>query len=586
MTESPSASGSLASDALGAVSRAPTAELDEHVRLSESQLIRLRASGKPRRFESGEVLIAPGRRDYPFLLLADGRAEVVRFATPDRPETVLGRWGPGEFAGEWGLITGEVAFVATRATEPGLLHEISRERFLDALSEDGDLSTVIMRELLRRREMLRAGEGAASVEIVGNAQSPASYALRSWAEHERIAFTWLDIDEPTGAALSRALHYDTADLPVAITPTATIRRATARQVSDNLGLTYRDSGRTLDLVVVGAGPAGISAAVYGATEGLSTLLLDAVSIGGQAASSSRIENYLGFPDGVSGEELMSRGLVQAQKFGATLSTPTAVDGLEPADDTIRLHLADHTRVRARAVVIATGARYRRLPLARWRDFEGAGIFFAATEIEAEYCHGRPVVVIGGANSAGQASLFFASRGSRVNLVIRHDKLEDGMSDYLARRIRQHPRIDLRLGTEVTALHGRDHLTGVDFTRRSDAEVQEQRCAGLFCFIGASPATDWLDAVALDEHGFVLTDTALTDDDLSPAWATLARRPLPFETSMPRVFAVGDVRRGSTKRVAAAVGEGSSAIASVHRAIAALEADTADPPPLLRADDRG
>jgi thioredoxin reductase (NADPH) len=296
MTKSFSENGSRTSDVPGV----PTAELDEHVRLSEAQLIRLRASGTLRRFASGDVLIEPGRRDYPFLLLADGRAEVVRFATPDRPEMVLGRWGPGDFAGEWGLITGEAAFLATRATEPGLLHEISRERFLDALSEDGELSTVIMRELLRRREVLRAGEGAASVEIVGNAQSPTSYALRSWAEHERIAFRWLDVREPTGAAVARALRFGTTELPVAITPTATIRRATAQQVSNNLGLTYRDSGQTLDLVVVGAGPAGISAAVYGATEGLSTLLLDAVSSGGQAASSSRIENYLGFPDGVSG----------------------------------------------------------------------------------------------------------------------------------------------------------------------------------------------------------------------------------------------------------------------------------------------
>jgi thioredoxin reductase (NADPH) len=575
MTKSPSPSGSLTSNPPGVQAQVPRAKLDEHVRLSEAQLVRLRASGKPRRFTSGELLIDPGRRDYPFLLLADVRAEVVRLATPDRPEMVLGRWGAGDFAGEWGLITGEAAFLATRATEPGLLQEISREQFLDVLSDDGELSTVITRELLRRREVLRVGEGAASVEIVGNAQSPASYALRSWAEHQRIAFTWLDVDEPTGAAVARALRSGTAELPVAITPTATIRRATARKVSDNLGLTYHDSGRTLDLVVVGAGPAGIGTAVYAATEGLSTLLLDAVSAGGQAASSSRIENYLGFPDGVSGEELTSRGLVQAQKFGATLSTPSAVDGLEPVDDTIHLHLADDTHVHARAVVIATGARYRRLPLARWHDFEGAGIFFAATEIEAEYCHGKPVVVIGGANSAGQASLFLASRGSPVNLVIRDDKLEAGMSDYLARRIRQHPRIDTHLGTEVTALDGGDHLTGVDLTRRSDAAVQERRCVGLFCFIGATPATDWLDGIALDDHGFVLTDTALTDDDLSPVWATLARRPLPFETSMARVFAVGDVRRGSTKRVAAAVGEGSSAIPSIHRAITApIQADTA------------
>jgi len=555
------------------------AELNERVRLSKAQLARLRAAGELRRFTAGELLLGPGERDYPFLLLREGRAEVVRCATPDRPEVVLGRWGPGDFAGEWGLITGEAALLATRATEPGLLHEIPRERFLEVLSRDGELSTVVMREMLRRRDALRAGEGVRSVEILGVAQSPASYALRSWAERQRIAFTWLDADDPAGAALARALGSGRAELPVAITPTATIRRATAGQLSDNLGLAYHNRGRTLDLVVVGAGPAGLAAAVYGASEGLSTLLLDAVSIGGQAAASPRIENYLGFPEGTSGEELTSRGLIQAQKFGATVSTPSVVDGLKPLDDVIRLHLTDGTDVRAQAVVIATGARYRRIPLARWHDFEGAGIFFAATEIEAEFCRGERVVVVGGANSSGQAALFLASRGSPVNFVIRHDKLEAGMSDYLARRIRQHPRIDIHLGTEVTALHGHDRLAGVDLTRRSDGAVQELPCAGLFCFIGATPATGWLDGVCLDDDGFVLTDAGLTDQDLPPVWATVGRRPLPFETSMPRVFAVGDVRRGSMKRVAAAVGEGSSAIPSVHRAIAiGIDADVAGPPP--------
>jgi thioredoxin reductase (NADPH) len=553
-------------------------ELDEHVRLSEVDLARLRAAGSLRRFAAGEVLLEPGKLDYPFLLIQEGRAEAVRFATPDRPEVVLVHWGPDEFAGEWGLITGEAAFLATRATEPGLLHEIPRERLLAMLSEDGELSTVIMRELLRRREALRGDGGAGGIEILGAARSGASYALRSWAERQRIAFTWLDVEDPVGAALARALGCDRAELPVAITPTATIRRATARQLSDNLGLAYRDMGRTLDLVVVGAGPAGLAAAVYGASEGLSTLLLDAVSAGGQAAASPRIENYLGFPDGLSGEELTSRALIQAQKFGVTVSTPSVVAGLEPLDQLIRLHLTDGTDVRARAVVIATGARYRRLPLARWQEFEGAGVFFAATEIEAEFCHGEPVVVVGGANSSGQAALFLASRGSPVNLVVRHDKLEAGMSKYLARRIRQHPRIDTHLGTEVSGLHGGDRLSGVDLTRRSDRAVQELACVALFCFIGATPATDWLGGVSLDDRGFVLTDTWLTDQDLPPVWAALGRRPLPFETSIPRVFAIGDVRRGSIKRLAAAVGEGSSAVPSLQRAIElGIEVDVAGPP---------
>jgi thioredoxin reductase (NADPH) len=532
--------------------------------LNESQLARLRAIGAPRRFRGGEVLVAPGDRDYPFQLLAEGGAEAVRSATPDRTEIVIRRWGPGEFAGEWGLITGQAAFLTIRATEPGLLHEIPRGRFLKALSEDGELSNVVIREFLRRREVLRSGEGAGSVEILGVARSAASHALRSWAERQRIAFAWLDVDDTAGAALAQALGCSREELPVVITPTATIWRATVGQLSDNLGLAYRNLGQTTDLVVIGAGPAGLAAAVYGASEGLSTLLLDAVSTGGQAAASSRIENYLGFPGGISGEELTSSGLVQAQKFGATVSTPCVVERLEPGDDVLRLHLTDGTEIPARAVVIATGARYRRLPLARWHNFEGAGIFFAATEIEAQDCRGEPVVVVGGANSAGQAALFLASRESSVDLVIRKDDLSAGMSDYLVRRIREHPRIQGRLSTEATALHGDEHLTAVDLTRRSDGAVERRPCTGLFCFIGATPATGWLTGVALDEHGFVLTDRELTDQDLSPAWAAVGRRPLPFETSVPRLFAVGDVRRASMKRVAAAVGEGSSAIPSVHR----------------------
>jgi thioredoxin reductase (NADPH) len=542
------------------------AQSDQSPRLNEAQLARLRAIGAPRRFTTGEVLIAPGERDYPFQLLDQGGAEVVRTATLDRPEIVIRRWGPGEFSGEWGLITGEAAFLTIRATRAGLLHEIPRERFLEALSEDGELSNVIMHELLRRREALRTGEGAGSIEILGLAQSAASHALRSWAERQRIAFTWLDFDDPAGAALAQALGCVREELPVVLTPTATLPRATVGQLSDNLGLAYRDLGATRDLVVIGAGPAGLAAAVYGASEGLSTLLLDAVSTGGQAAASARIENYLGFPDGIGGEELSSRGLVQAQKFGATVSTPCTVDKLEPVDDLIRLRLTDGTEIPARAIVIATGARYRRLPLERWHEFEGAGIFFAATEIEAQGCHGHPVVVVGGANSAGQAALFLASRGSSVDLVVRNDELSAGMSDYLVRRIREHPQIDTHLGGEVTALHGEERLTAVDLTRRADGTVERRPCIGLFCFIGATPATSWLDGVVLDENGFVLTDTELADRDLGPAWAAIGRRPLPFETSVPRVFAVGDVRRASMKRVAAAVGEGSSAIPSVHRAI--------------------
>jgi thioredoxin reductase (NADPH) len=532
--------------------------------LTEAQLARLREVGRPRRFEPDELLIVAGRA-YPFMLLASGRAEVVRCATPDSPEHVLWGWGPDDFLGEWGLIVGQAAFLKARAVEPGMLHEIQRELFLKTLAHDDVLSEVVMREYLRRREALRNGEGARSVEILGVARSAASHALRSWAERQRVAFTWFDIDEPSGTALATALGRDRDELPIVITPTATLARATVSAVSANLDLGYRDLGSPCDLVVIGAGPAGLAAAVYGASEGLSTLLLDAASVGGQAAASSRIENYLGFPPGISGAELTSLGLVQAEKFGATVATPCTVEGCEPLAGRIVLRLTDGTELAARAVVIATGARYRRLPLDRWGTFEGAGIYFSATEIEAAACAGEPVIVVGGANSAGQAALFLASRGCPVEIVLRGSALRAGMSDYLVQRVSEHPRITTHLGSEVTGLHGETYLTGVELSERRSGRLAQRPCKGLFCFIGATPATAWLQGVALDENGFILTDTEIADQ-LPPAWTTLGRRPLPFETSIPRVFAVGDVRRASMKRVAAAVGEGSSAIPSVLRAI--------------------
>jgi thioredoxin reductase (NADPH) len=316
------------------------------------------------------------------------------------------------------MITGQAAFLAIRGSGQGVVYEIPRRQVLEALSHDGELSRLITREFLRRRETIRTGEGAASVEILGVPRSAASHALRSWAERERIAYTWIDADEPAGAVLAEALGCSRDQLPVVVTPTATLPRATVSQLSENLGLSYRGLGETRDLVVVGAGPAGIAAAVYGASEGLSTLVLEGISTGGQAAASSSIENYLGFPDGVSGGELTGLGLIQAQKFGATFATPCTVESFERDGDLLRLHLTDSTDVGAHAMVVATGAQYRRLPLAHWEDFEGAGICFSATEIEAQACAGESVVVLGGANSAGQAALFLGSRGSPVDLVVR------------------------------------------------------------------------------------------------------------------------------------------------------------------------
>jgi thioredoxin reductase (NADPH) len=346
-----------------------------------------------------------------------------------------------------------------------------------------------------------------------------------------------------------------------------MRSATPGALAEYLGLTVANlPGRVYDLVIAGGGPAGLAAAVYGASEGLSTLVLDSVAIGGQAGSSSRIENYLGFPTGVSGDELTQRASVQAEKFGAHLTSPCAAASLAEEDGHLVVRLSDGTDVAGRAVIAATGARYRRLPVDGLEQFEGNGVYYAATPLEAGSCKDAPVVVVGGGNSAGQAALFLAESGSSVALVIRSSGLGKNMSRYLVDRIEAHPGVQVHLNTEVTGLQGERSLAAIQLTGPHGDTVLP--CAGLFSLIGAEPSSDWLCAcAALDEHGFVLTDTALDDAHLDEGWRIAGRRPLPFETSQPGLFAVGDLRSGSMKRVAAAVGEGSAAVRSVHQYLA-------------------
>jgi len=347
-----------------------------------------------------------------------------------------------------------------------------------------------------------------------------------------------------------------------------LRHPSPGELSEFLGLTLEAlPDRQFDLVVVGGGPAGLAAAVYGASEGLSTLGVEMYLVGGQAGSSSRIENYLGFPTGISGGELTQRALVQAEKFGAHLTTPCRAVRLQERSGVLVVTLSDGTDVAARAVITASGARYRRLDTDRLTDFEGRGVFYAATELEARQCALSPVIVAGGGNSAGQAALFLAESGSPVTVVIRGPELAAKMSTYLVDRIVDHPRITVRASTHIVAVDGDDELRSVELRDR-DGTTTELACSGLFSFIGADPASEWLDGcAALDAQGFVLTDRSLTAEHLGPTWDVLGRDPLPFETSRPGLFAVGDVRSGSMKRVAAAVGEGSSAVRSVHEYLA-------------------
>jgi len=532
--------------------------------LTKAQFARLSSFGTPETVEAGEVLYGPGDPTYDLIVIEDATVEIVQPATRDAAEESLVRFGPGAFLGELNLLTGQAVYLIARVVEDGRVHRIAPERFRRLMAEDPELSDILLEAFQARREILTHNGASRGLEIIGSAMDPASLALRTYAARRRLPHLWFDADSVAGHSLLKAASLTSDDLPAALLPDQALKRATPGELAETLGLTYRgDSGGSVDLAVVGAGPAGLAAAVYAASEGLNTVLLDGVGPGGQAAASSRIENYLGFPSGISGGELAERAETQALKFGARLSTPCEVVAIN-CDEHLNAVLDDGTEIPTRALMIATGARYRSLPLERWDELVGAGIFYAATELEARTCARDPVAVVGGGNGAGQAALFLASCGCDVTVAIRRPEIESGMSQYLVDRLLASPKITVLGGTEVTRIEGEDVLESISLA--GPAGETEQACRGLFCFIGAEPATGWLSGVALDEDGFVRTDVQLATDELGEIWSALGRGPLPFETSVPGVFAVGDVRHGSMKRVAAAVGEGASAVRSVHTAI--------------------
>jgi thioredoxin reductase (NADPH) len=534
--------------------------------LTDAQLDRLRSYGTREDSAVGDELFRSGDETYDLIVVDEGAVEVLQPATHSGPEEPIVSHGPGRFVGELSLLTGQAPYLTARVVKAGVVHRISPTRFRQVMAEDPELSDLLLRSFLARRQMLQAGAASRGLEIVGSAMSSASLALRTYAARLRLPHKWFDADSVAGEALMRAISADGADLPAVVTPQRVLRNATPGELAEQLGLSYkRTSDKPVDLIVIGAGPAGLAAALYGASEGLDTVLLDAVGPGGQAAASSRIENYLGFPSGLSGADLTSRAAVQALKFGAQLSSPCDVVALDTTGELLRVVLADGTGISTRAAIVATGARYRALALDRWEAFVGAGIFYAATELEARTCADQPVAVVGGANSAGQATLYLASRGCAVTVVVRGPDLRKDMSTYLVDRLLADPRVTVRTDTQVSGLVGDASLEAIALTSRT-GETVVQDCRGLFCFIGADPATGWLNGIATDDHGFIRTDFQLSSADLGETWTGIDRRPLPFESSIPAVFAAGDVRHGSMKRVASAVGEGASAVRSVHTAI--------------------
>jgi thioredoxin reductase (NADPH) len=533
--------------------------------LDESELTVLDSLGSQRSVQSGEYLYREGDSSYDFYVIRSGAAEItVRDGDEDK---VIVRHGPGRFLGELNLLTGMRVYVSARVVEPGEVIVVPAASLRHLLATRPGLGDKILAAFIARRSVLLSG-AAAAIRVIGSRFSPESIQLREFLSRGRIPHEWLDADrDPAVERLLRDSDVGPTDLPVVIASGVVMRHTTPGELASYLGLTVDNlPERCFDLVVVGGGPSGLAASVYGASEGLNTLGLEKASVGGQAGASSRIENYLGFPTGISGGDLTQRAVVQAEKFGAHLTAPCAAKALREEAGHLVLSLEDGSEVAARAVIVATGARYRRLDIDRLDEFEGNGVYYAATDMEAHLCGGLSVVIAGGGNSAGQAGLFLADCASSVTFVIRGPDLNKSMSRYLVERIEDDDRIEVRTNSTVTALEGDKSLSALRIAR-SDGE-ESLPCDALFSFIGADPSSDWLSGcAALDRSGFVLTDRSLDPEHMGERWEQLGRLPLPFETSHPGMFAVGDVRSGSMKRVASAVGEGSAAVRSVHEYLA-------------------
>ncbi|MFC4070482.1 FAD-dependent oxidoreductase [Actinoplanes subglobosus] len=530
-------------------------------RLSDEQIGLLRRRAEERPVQRGEVLVAEGQRDRDFLVVLSGTVAVIeRYGTPEARTVRV--HGPRRFLDELGLLTGQPSFVSMVAQEAGEVLAVPLPGLHELVREEPHLGDLILRSFLTRRELLIGS--ITGIKIVGSRFSPDTRRLRELAARNRVPHTWIDLEEDPGAEeLLRRLSISAKDTPVVIWRDRVLRNPSNEELARVAGLRRSGQDETVcDLVVVGAGPAGLAAAVYGASEGLVTIVLDAVAIGGQAGTSSRIENYLGFPAGISGADLADRAVVQAKKFGADLNVPAEAVRLGSRDSDQIVHLDDGTQLRTRTVVIATGAQYRKLDVPRLAEFEGTSVYYAATFMEAVFCERQPVSVVGGGNSAGQATVFLARHAARVRLIIRHDDLNRDMSRYLVDQIERLPNVDVLRHTEVTELNGDDgRLQSLGLRDTRTGERQELPTTVLFVFIGAKPCTGWLaSSIALDERGYVLTGAQVHTDAPQPAL---------LETSRPGVLAVGDVRSGSIKRVASAVGEGSMAVRLLHEHLARL-----------------
>jgi thioredoxin reductase (NADPH) len=534
--------------------------------LTPAQIARIAARGKRRTISRGEVLFEAGLQVMQFFLVLEGKIEIVR--PSGDAETLVTVHGPGQFSGEVQMLSGRRALNRGRASESGAVIELDREHLLALVQTDSELSEIIMRAfILRRVELIAHGFG--DVVLIGSTHCAGTLRVKEFLTRNGNPYTYVDLDHDSDVQLLLdRFHITAADVPVLICRGETVlRNPSNQQIADCLGYNAAiDQTQMRDVVIVGAGPAGLAAAVYAASEGLDVLVIESSAPGGQAGSSSKIENYLGFPTGISGQALAARAFNQAQKFGTQIMIAKNAKHLACERKPYAVEIDDGQRVTARSIIIATGAEYRKPPLENLSRFEGTGVYYGATYMEAQLCAGEEVIVVGGGNSAGQAAVFLAQTASRVHVLVRSGGLSASMSRYLIRRIEENPAIELRTRTQINALEGDNHLERVSWCDQN-GKTETRDIRHVFFMTGGVPNTAWLDGcVVRDAKGFIKTGTDLSADELATAHWPMARPPHLLETSLPGVYAVGDVRAGSIKRVASAVGEGSITVSFVHQSL--------------------
>jgi thioredoxin reductase (NADPH) len=535
--------------------------------LTGAQIERIAARGRRRFVQRGELLFDSGSETMPFFVVTSGQIQILR--PSGTAETLIVAYGPGQFSGEIQMLSGRRALNRGRASESGEVIELDREHLLALVQRDSELSDIIMRAfILRRVELIAHGFG--DVVLIGSSHSAGTLHIKEFLTRNSHPYTYLDLDRDAEVEeMLDKFHVSAKDVPVVICRgDLVLRNPTSQQIAECLGFnTAIDQTKIRDVIIVGAGPAGLAAAVYAASEGLDVLVVESNVPGGQAGSSSKIENYLGFPTGISGQELVARAYTQSQKFGAEVMIAGGATRLSCQRKPYAVEVDTGQRVPARSVIIATGAEYRKPPLANLPRYEGVGVYYAATFMEAQLCEDEEVIVVGGGNSAGQAAVFLAQTARIVHILIRSNGLGESMSRYLIQRIEDNSGIVLHANTQIVDLEGDDHLDRVRWENHRTGINETHAIRHVFFMTGALPNTHWLEGcVARDEGEFIKTGPDLTRDELVEAHWPLARAPYLLETSLPGVFAVGDVRAGSTKRVASAVGEGSIAVSFIHRVL--------------------